>query len=137
MRFKVSKQEYLRAIGAKPADYRDTLPDDITLEGELVEEKITIVPSGRIDYCCECDAEHGYDCPKDKPAPQEKYIGCKFNCYHLATYTGCKCTCHSPTPKVKIVHIELKGVRENYDADLLDALDKKVYELIEAWNNKV
>lgn len=21
--------------------------------------------SERIDYCCECDADHGYDCPKD------------------------------------------------------------------------
>lgn len=24
-----------------------------------------IVPSGRIDYCVECDKDHGYDCPKD------------------------------------------------------------------------
>lgn len=27
---------------------------------------IKIVPSGRIDWCGDCKAEHGYDCPKDK-----------------------------------------------------------------------
>lgn len=26
---------------------------------------IEIVPSGRIDYCCECKKDHGYDCPLD------------------------------------------------------------------------
>jgi hypothetical protein len=33
-------------------------------------EKISsmeIVPSGRIDWCCECREEHGYDCPLDDP----------------------------------------------------------------------
>lgn len=28
--------------------------------------KITIVPSERIDYCCDCKKDHGYECPKDK-----------------------------------------------------------------------
>lgn len=32
------------------------------------ENVITVVPSARIDYCCECKTDHGYDCPKDKPA---------------------------------------------------------------------
>lgn len=31
-----------------------------------MKENIKIVPSGREDYCCECDSVHGYDCPKDK-----------------------------------------------------------------------
>lgn len=43
-----------------------------TTENELKEEnQITIHPSGRIDYCVECDAEHGYDCPKDNPQPSK------------------------------------------------------------------
>lgn len=29
------------------------------------EETIQIVISGRIDYCGDCGAEHGYVCPKD------------------------------------------------------------------------
>ena len=29
-------------------------------------EKIQIIPSGRIDYCCECKKDHGYDCPLDE-----------------------------------------------------------------------
>lgn len=33
---------------------------------EEEKEKITIVPSGRIDYCGECKQDHGYDCPLDK-----------------------------------------------------------------------
>ena len=31
---------------------------------------IKIVPSGRIDWCGDCKAEHGYDCPKDKQNTQ-------------------------------------------------------------------
>lgn len=30
-------------------------------------EKITIVPSGRIDWCSACQKDHGYDCPLDTP----------------------------------------------------------------------
>lgn len=30
-------------------------------------ESLVIVPSGRIDYCCECKKDHGYDCPLDTP----------------------------------------------------------------------
>jgi hypothetical protein len=35
------------------------------------EEKITITPSSRIDYCSNCGEEHGYDCPKDTPTSSE------------------------------------------------------------------
>lgn len=28
--------------------------------------EIKIVPSGRIDYCSNCESEHGYECPLDK-----------------------------------------------------------------------
>lgn len=46
----------------------------LILEGEPVNEetsggansKIEIVPSGRIDYCCECKTDHGYFCPKEE-----------------------------------------------------------------------
>lgn len=31
----------------------------------LTMVKIEIVPSPRIDWCCDCKAEHGYDCPTD------------------------------------------------------------------------
>ena len=34
---------------------------------------VKVVPSPRIDYCVECDAEHGYDCPKDAPTPSESW----------------------------------------------------------------
>lgn len=34
-------------------------------DGFISREKITIVPSGRIDWCGDCQAEHGYDCPKE------------------------------------------------------------------------
>ena len=30
------------------------------------KEEIKVVPSPRIDYCSQCDKEHGYDCPLDK-----------------------------------------------------------------------
>lgn len=36
-----------------------------------LEDKIAVVPSGRIDYCCECKTDHGYDCPKDVAATWE------------------------------------------------------------------
>jgi hypothetical protein len=39
-------------------------------------EEIKIVPSGRIDWCCECKANHGYDCPKDwKEKEREAFEG--------------------------------------------------------------
>src|SRR5690349_231100 len=42
------------------------------------QSKIVITPSGRIDYCVDCDAEHGYDCPKDE---EKKKCGCKLGYY--------------------------------------------------------
>lgn len=30
---------------------------------EVKEEAFEVVPSPRIDYCCECGNDHGYDCP--------------------------------------------------------------------------
>lgn len=44
---------------------------DIDLIGKKMEG-IEIVTSDRIDYCCQCKKEHGYDCPKDTPSPHEK-----------------------------------------------------------------
>lgn len=32
-----------------------------------------IEPSARIDYCCECKKDHGYDCPKDKPMTSQNW----------------------------------------------------------------
>lgn len=87
---------------------------------KLVEET-EIVPSPRIDYCCACDAEHGYDCPKDngkcsqcivegndgicdrkdcsnysKEETEYVYGQCS-DCGHrsdvIKSY-GCQCTCH-------------------------------------------
>jgi|ERR1035437_7460745 hypothetical protein len=34
---------------------------------------IKVIPSGRIDYCVDCDEEHGYDCPKDTPHWESDY----------------------------------------------------------------
>lgn len=31
----------------------------------IMREQITIVPSGRIDYCSTCKKDHGYDCPME------------------------------------------------------------------------
>ena len=44
---------------------------DASCPCHLVEsgETIVVVPSARIDYCVDCNAEHGYDCPKDAPHP--------------------------------------------------------------------
>ncbi len=50
--------------GKSPQEFFD-------FEGEVVGEKIEIVPSGRIDYCSQCGNEHGYDCPLDKQKPQK------------------------------------------------------------------
>lgn len=50
----------------KPERVHKTLD---AIEAALGVEKITIVPSARIDYCCECKKDHGYDCPKDKFIP--------------------------------------------------------------------
>lgn len=65
---------------------------------ETPKEKIAIVPSGRIDYCVKCDAEHGYDCPKEEVKLPEKltlenltddyYIGLKIN--EILTYLASK-----------------------------------------------
>lgn len=41
--------------------------------------KIEIVPSGRIDYCCECKTDHGYDCPKDMPNTKEEECNAETN----------------------------------------------------------
>ena len=32
----------------------------------IIDEQLKIVPSPRIDYCCECKKYHGYNCPLDK-----------------------------------------------------------------------
>jgi hypothetical protein len=69
MKVKVGKTELMRIIEAMPENkpFEECIPDSgVTLEGE-VEEKLTIVPSGRIDWCGDRKAEHGYDCPKDVP----------------------------------------------------------------------
>lgn len=36
-------------------------------------KKIEVVPSPRIDWCGDCQKEHGYDCPKDK-----QWCSCPF-----------------------------------------------------------
>lgn len=36
-----------------------------------LEEEVKIEKADRIDYCCQCDKEHGYDCPLDKPKSLE------------------------------------------------------------------
>lgn len=93
MKVKIRKEElyrwYHKLTGQGMGLY---LPDFITLEATLLqdngtvekccrdyflngvrthridchrkEEKIQIVPSPRIDWCGDCQAEHGYDCPK-------------------------------------------------------------------------
>lgn len=35
---------------------------------EASKNTIKIEPANRIDYCSDCDMEHGYECPKDAPA---------------------------------------------------------------------
>ncbi len=55
-----SGRAYCRNCGKEYILVDTPLPDKST-------EKLTIVPSGRKDYCCECGGVHGYDdCPKDK-----------------------------------------------------------------------
>ena len=46
---------------------------------------IEIVPSGRIDYCSTCKADHGYDCPMDEceHGSVRKYC---FNCRFKEKY---------------------------------------------------
>lgn len=68
---------------------------DIT--GTPVEEEgIKIVPSDRIDYCCECEEDHGYICP------QEKKEECKhqktFKVAHIVycSYCGIHCLPSQP-----------------------------------------
>lgn len=36
-------------------------------EEERIAEAFKVIPSPRIDWCCECKTEHGYDCPKELP----------------------------------------------------------------------
>lgn len=35
---------------------------------------LKVVPSPRIDYCSNCDSEHGYDCPKDSQSGWEEKL---------------------------------------------------------------
>lgn len=67
------------------------------------EKKIEIVPSPRIDWCHDCQAEHGYDCPR--PATQEE-PECRCDCNSY-----CGCPCHKPrTEETEKVEVE-----ETYD----------------------
>lgn len=53
--------------------YRQMEPEIRKMETDLLlyghaamrgDKHVKIVPSDRIDYCCECGKEHGYFCPK-------------------------------------------------------------------------
>lgn len=49
-------------------DIRDLLQD----KEEVDYSSIKIEPSDRIDYCCMCKKDHGYDCPLETPPIPEK-----------------------------------------------------------------
>lgn len=44
------------------------------------DESITIVPSGRIDYCSTCKADHGYDCPNEWQSKEKEIVAFCNNC---------------------------------------------------------
>ncbi len=60
---------FLSAVGDRLSCTRCTIR---TEERAKEEPKLSVTPSSRIDWCCECKAEHGYDCPKDEPKKIEK-----------------------------------------------------------------
>ena len=57
---------FVNEFGEKPIKINKDMFKDMKLD-------IKIVPSGRIHYCVDCDAEHGYDCPKDYPHWKSDY----------------------------------------------------------------
>lgn len=61
MKFRAHTDDLLKQGWTFNKGYRG---EYIELEGEPVDT-IKIVPSGRIDYCSDCNREHGYDCPLD------------------------------------------------------------------------
>lgn len=40
--------------------------------GDLFNDAIEIHPSERIDWCCDCQKEHGYECPLEDKLPEKK-----------------------------------------------------------------
>ena len=70
--------ELYKAINVLIDKYNDEEHPMLVSGGASPSNKATkntfkIVPSGRIDYCVDCDAEHRYDCPKAKPHWESDY----------------------------------------------------------------
>lgn len=61
-------ERQLKAECNDPAKFHD-----VKLEVILRDETtIEVVPSGRLNWCTDCQKEHGYDCPKDTPPEKDE-----------------------------------------------------------------
>lgn len=94
------------------------------------KESITVIPSPRIDYCSQCDKEHGYDCPMDNKKICEL---CKSNSLtvHSMSYV-CKnkdCSNNSATPKEERIGKEKKPYKYFNALLLLDKATQHAYKI--------
>lgn len=71
-------QEHCEATGCPTKELNGTTMNYEVCEtsgttmGEIFDDAIEIHPSERIDWCGDCQKEHGYDCPLEDKLPEKK-----------------------------------------------------------------